>query len=135
MSVGILIITHNRIGEDLLQTATKLFDPMPMEARALAVPMNCNTDHIQEHAEQLRNELEDGDGVLVLTDIFGSTPSNIASTLLVHKNTHMVSGVCLPMLVRIFNYATLDIESLAEKAVSGGHDGIIHCTLPGNCHA
>lgn len=135
MSVGILIITHNRIGEDLLQTASKLFDPMPMEARALAVPMNCNTDQMLERATQIRDELDSGDGVLVLTDIFGSTPSNIASTLLAHENTHMVSGVCLPMLVRILNYATLDLVPLAEKAISGGHDGIIHCTLPGDCHA
>jgi mannose PTS system EIIA component len=135
MSIGLLIITHNRVGEDLLQTAAKLFDPLPMETRTLAVPMNCNTDKIQEKAEQLHRELDTGDGVLILTDIFGSTPSNIASTLLAHENTHMVSGVCLPMVVRIFNYATLDLASLAEKAVSGGHDGIIHCTMPDDCHA
>ncbi len=135
MSVGILIITHNRIGEDLLQTASKLFEPLPMTAKALAVHMNCDTEIMQEQAEQLRDELDSGDGVLVLTDIFGSTPSNIASTLLAYENTHMVSGVSLPMLVRIFNYAPLTLGPLAEKAVSGGHDGIVHCTLPGDCHA
>jgi PTS system ascorbate-specific IIA component len=134
MTAGLLIITHNRIGDDLLQTASNLFDPIPLSTRTLAVSLNCNPDDLQKKAEQLYEELDTGDGVLILTDVFGSTPSNIASSLLTHDNAHMVSGLCLPMLIRIYNYASLDLEALAEKAVSGGHDGIIHCTSPEGCH-
>jgi PTS system ascorbate-specific IIA component len=134
MTVGVLIITHNGIGQDLLYTASNLFDPIPLATRALPISLNCNPDALQKKAEKLYRELDTGEGVLILTDIFGSTPSNIASSLLGHDNAHMVSGVCLPMLIRIFNYANLDLESLAQKAISGGHDGIIHCTSPEGCH-
>ncbi|HEX5638048.1 MAG TPA: PTS fructose transporter subunit IIA, partial [Gammaproteobacteria bacterium] len=77
-------------------------------------------------------KLDQGDGVLLLTDIFGGTPCNISQALhklaLDHGNKiRLVAGVNLPMLVRVLNYVDLDLNELARKAASGGRDGIVLC--------
>jgi PTS system ascorbate-specific IIA component len=71
-------------------------------------------------------QLDQGDGVLVLTDIYGSTPSNIASHLSSRPGVQVVAGLNLPMLLRVLNYARLDLATLAEKAVSGGREGVVY---------
>jgi PTS system ascorbate-specific IIA component len=72
-------------------------------------------------------ELDAGDGVLVLTDMFGSTPSNIATRLRAPGALAVVAGVNLPMLVRVLNYASLDLQALVDKAASGGARGVLRC--------
>ncbi|CAK0770012.1 hypothetical protein CCP3SC15_4060003 [Gammaproteobacteria bacterium] len=74
----------------------------------------------------MAGSLDQGDGVLVLTDMYGSTPSNIACRLDSEK-VRIVAGVNLPMLIRVLNYSYLSLEDLTNKAISGGRDGIIHC--------
>ena len=71
--------------------------------------------------------LDDGDGVLVLTDLYGSTPSNIAASLLGTGAVQVVAGLNLPMLIRVLNYPAEDLPALADKAVSGGNRGILLC--------
>jgi PTS system ascorbate-specific IIA component len=65
--------------------------------------------------------------VLVLTDMYGSTPSNIASRLVRERGWRLIAGVNLPMLIRVLNYSGLGIHELISKALSGGHDGIMLC--------
>ena len=98
MSVGLLIITHGHIGE-----------------------------HLLEQARRTCEKLDQGDGVLVLTDMFGSTPSNIANRLLGESTIQVVAGINLPMLVRVLNYPSLNLHKMVNKALSGGHDGILLC--------
>jgi PTS system ascorbate-specific IIA component len=74
--------------------------------------------------------LDDGDGVLVLTDMYGSTPSNVASSLGREDRVVVVAGLNLPMLVRVLNYPEDSLSALAEKAVSGGNRGILICNGP-----
>ena len=62
----------------------------------------------------------------VLTDMYGSTPSNIACRL-TGTHTKVVAGINLPMLIRVLNYPRLTLTELAEKALSGGRDGIMYC--------
>jgi PTS system ascorbate-specific IIA component len=135
MPVGLLLITHQRIGDELLGTVSNLFDPMPLKVKTLSVSLNSDPDTMREDAAQIHTELDDGAGVIIITDMFGSTPSNIASSLLCHPQTQMLAGLSLPMLVRILNYAHLPLNELIEKAKSGGHEGLIHCTKPEDCHA
>jgi PTS system mannose-specific IIA component len=71
-------------------------------------------------------ELDTGSGVLVLTDIYGATPCNIASRLLEPGRVEGVSGVSLPMLLRVLTYCGGGLESLVEKARSGGTEGVVH---------
>ncbi len=125
MSIGLLIITHNRIGEALLDTAVTMIGGYPLQIKTIAVALNSNPEQITEQARELARELDQGEGVLVLTDMFGSTPSNIATSLLDQPHIMLVTGINLPMLVRVLNYSHLGLAELAQKATSGGHDGII----------
>lgn len=127
MAVGLLIISHNRIGQDLLATATSMLGKSPLRAEHLAVSQSGDPDEIYARASALCESLDEGDGVLVLTDMFGSTPSNIATRLLCNPRWMVVAGINLPMLVRVLNYPQLSLPELADKALTGGHDGIVLC--------
>ncbi|MGB5831907.1 MAG: PTS fructose transporter subunit IIA [Thiohalocapsa sp.] len=127
MSVGLLLITHNRIGAELLSTATRMLGCCPLPATAMAVIESDDPDELREQARRCATALDDGAGVLVLTDLFGSTPSNVAAGLRNDPNVLVLSGVNLPMVVRVLNYHGLALSDLADKALSGGHDGLLAC--------
>lgn len=130
MTVGLLLITHNDIGGALLATATRMLDGCPLRTGVLAVREESECDCLRAAALEWVAELDSGDGVLVLTDLFGSTPANIAASLQGRAGVWTLSGVNLPMLVRVFNYPGLPLEAMAEKAFSGGRDGVMHCRRP-----
>lgn len=130
MSVGLLVIAHEALGDALLQTAIGTFGQSPTQALALSVPLNADPETSTREAAELVNKLDRGEGVLVLTDLYGSTPCNVACRLAEqHRGVHVVAGVNLPMLIRVLNYATLDLDALAKKAFSGGRDGVIDCSI------
>ena len=129
MSVGLLIITHGDIGNSLLDTAVVVMGACPMQTRTLGIPMASDPEQLRQRAQQYIDELEQGDGVLILSDLYGSTPSNIACRLRCEK-VAVITGLNLPMLIRVLNYPDLDLFALAEKAMGGGRDGIVPC-MPG----
>lgn len=128
MSVGLLIISHSGIGPALLGTTTHMLNDCPLNARLLTVTADSEPEELMASALELLELLDEGDGVLVLTDLYGSTPSNIAVRLGQYYNIRVICGMNLPMLVRILNYSQLPLDALAEKAVSGGRDGIFLVT-------
>ncbi|WJW74864.1 PTS fructose transporter subunit IIA [Thiohalobacter sp. IOR34] len=130
MSIGLLIITHGRIGDDLLHTATQMLGLCPLATRTLPVGFDCDPDLTLQEAIQAVQALDDGEGVLVLTDMYGSTPSNIANRIHCHAAVAVVAGINLPMLVRVLNYPRLSLEDMVEKALSGGRDGVVLCCPP-----
>ena len=77
-------------------------------------------------AKLLLNEVDQGDGVLILTDVLGATPANLALKLLEPGRVEGVAGVSLPMLLRALTYRKGDMDTLLKKAISGGHDGVIN---------
>jgi mannose PTS system EIIA component len=111
----------------LLTTARRMFETCPLECKTLEVNNSCNPDEMTKQAQALIDQLDTGDGVLVLTDMYGSTPSNIAARLLTAGRVNVVAGINLPMLVRVLNYAGLSLDEVTLKAVSGGNDGIVRC--------
>jgi PTS system mannose-specific IIA component len=131
MSVGLLLITHNDLGSALLETATKMLGSCPLLAETLAVTGSADPDLLRAQSRRILEDLHrGGQGVLVLTDMFGSTPANIATGLQQEGTVAVVAGVNLPMLVRVLNYPQLELQALSEKALSGGRDGVISC----HCH-
>lgn len=122
--VGLLIITHNNVGGALFDAATSVLGNCPMPYKILPVSQNCDPEERFQQAQSDLNELNSSDGVLVITDMYGSTPSNIA-TKLASDNVIIITGINLPMLVRIMNYPNLSLDILADKAVSGGQNGVI----------
>lgn len=127
MTIGILIITHNEVGTDILSTARDIFGGLPANATVISIKPNSDYDKKLVEARHHIAELDTGDGVLILTDIFGATPCNIALKAARHTNTKVVAGINLPMLVRVLNYAHLPLKKIVSKAVSAGHDSIFEC--------
>lgn len=128
MSVGILIITHGRLCDHLIDTVRDMLggklslQTEPLEVRSVADP-----DALIRQGQKLLDKLDDGSGVLVLTDAFGSTPSNIANKVATDRNARVVTGLNLPMLIRIYNYPKRPLAQLAETAVEGGQRGVMLC--------
>ena len=129
MSVSILTITHGNVGKELLATAETMLGMLPLKCETLSVSSQCNPDALLLKAQAICKKIEAGDGILVLTDIFGSTPSNICNKLKegINIDVHVIAGLNLPMLIRVLNYPQLNLSELVDKALSGAHDGIIDC--------
>ena len=125
MSVALLLITHDSIGSSLLETATNMLGICPVATEVLSIQRHLKPDKLFHKAERLCQDIEQGDGLLILTDMYGSTPSNIAQRLLLQNPSRVViTGLNLPMLVRVMNYPQLSLSELAEKALSGSIKGI-----------
>jgi len=127
MTVSVLLITHDNVGKALLEAAINTLSFCPLSAEILSIPSDCDPESTIQHAMQKIHELDQGQGVLILTDIYGSTPSNIACALSKKENVRIISGINLPMLIRVLNYPNLDLDELVLKAISGGQEGIMDC--------
>ena len=125
MTVGILLICHNHIGAQLLETATDMMEVAPIPTGNLSVLQDDDPIELLSRARRRVADLDQGDGVLVLTDMYGSTPSNIAHRLKEKNRVHVISGVNLPMVIRAMNYPQLNLAEMTERVASGGRDGII----------
>ncbi|HKJ94467.1 MAG TPA: PTS fructose transporter subunit IIA [Gammaproteobacteria bacterium] len=125
MSVGLLVVTHNRIGHEFMRTASNILGLCPLTAECLAIEPDSDPGQVQRRGEAILRRLDQGDGVLILTDAFGSTPSNVAMRLGEDIGTAVVSGINLPMLLRVLNYPGLSLHDMQEKALSGGRDGVL----------
>ncbi len=126
--IGILIIAHSKLGESLIECAAHVLGSRPPLLEQLGIQTNDDPGTILPRALQMVESLNQGDGVLVLSDMYGATPCNIVGKLLVPGKIEGVSGVNLPMLVRALTYRNGDILALAQKAFSGGHEGVMHFT-------
>jgi mannose PTS system EIIA component len=122
---GVLLITHGNIGQDMLDTVTAILGCCPLDTLAIGIASDSDPDAVFATASKTCETLDDGHGVLVLTDLYGSTPSNIANRLLDNHNVIVVSGINMPMLLRIMNYPDRDLEMLADFAASGARNGIV----------
>ena len=129
MSVSLLIISHNNIGQSLVDVATTMLGTCPMHVDVLSVRSSDDPETIVAHARELIKH--HAEGTLVLTDMYGSTPSNIACKLAEKGRVRIVGGINLPMLVRVLNYPRHSLEELEQKAVSGGRDGVVMCHTSG----
>ena len=123
MKVGILLVTHSDIGRQLLLTATSVFGKNPFQVELLSVDNFDQPNDVKELAEKYVKFLDNGAGVLVLTDIIGTTPSNIASSIN-HKKIKVVAGLNLSMILNVFNYPEDSLNQLSIKAVEGGIQGV-----------
>lgn len=123
MSISVIIISHDDVGHALVQTTTKNFVELPLPTTVVNVDFNTDPEVLLLKLERLVKNLAKEEGLLILTDLFGSTPGNIAQALQ-NINVRIVSGLNLPMLMRVMNYPNLGLNELAGKAVSGGREGV-----------
>ena len=123
--IGILIIAHGTLGESLIHCASHVLNKRPARLRQLGVTAQDDPLLLLPQARALVKELDTGDGVLILSDIYGGSPSNIAAKLVVPGRVEGVAGVSLPMLIRALTYRDRPLATLVVKAVSGGCEGVV----------
>ena len=128
--VGILIVSHGAFGESLIHSASHVLGRRPPYLRQLGVTVHDEPEAALVVAQDLIRFLDQGDGVLVMTDIYGATPSNIAAKLLQPGKVEAIAGVNLPMLIRALNYRDEPLASVAGKALEGAMEGITRVPLP-----
>ena len=124
--IGILIVSHGAFGESLIHSASHVLGKRPLYLRQLGVTVHDDPDEILPVAKDLIRFLDQGHGVLVMTDIYGATPSNIASKLLVPGKVEGLAGVNLPMLIKALTHREeCTLEQLVDKSLAGAAEGIV----------
>ena len=123
--IGILIIAHGTLGESLIHCASHVLNKRPTRLRQLGITAQDDPVLLLPQARMLVKELDDGSGVLILSDMYGGSPSNIAAKLLVPGRVEGVAGVNLPMVIRALTYRDRPLATLITKAVSGGCEGVV----------
>ena len=133
--IGVLIVTHGEIGTALLHSASQILDADQPQVATLSVWRQDDPDDLILRARELVEGIDAGDGVLILTDIFGATPGNVVSRLLEDGRIEGVSGVSLPMLLRVLTSRNGSLPAAVQRARSGGADGVVHMNQDRCCDA
>lgn len=123
--IGILIISHGSLGESLIHCANHVLGKRSEFLASLSITIEDDPDIVLPEAQKLVKELDHGEGVLVLSDMCGATPCNIASRLVSPGTVACLAGVNLPMLVRALTYRHEPLAVVCEKALTGGKEGVM----------
>ncbi|MEO6928173.1 MAG: PTS fructose transporter subunit IIA [Casimicrobiaceae bacterium] len=134
--IGILIIAHDTLPESLVHTVTHVLGARPPLFDALSVAARDDPLDLVPMARKRVERLDGGSGVLIISDLYGASPCNLAVKLLDPPRIEGVAGASLPMLIRAFTYRDKDMATLISKAISGARDGAmqlepIHATARG----
>ena len=124
--IGILLVTHGTYGEALVQNACHVLNKRPLLLNQLGVAAQDDPLDLLPLARDMVRLVDGGQGVLVLTDIFGATPSNLVMKLLEPGRVEGIAGVNLPMLLRAITYREKGMETLLVRAIGGGRDGVLN---------
>ncbi|WP_123102766.1 PTS sugar transporter subunit IIA [Acidithiobacillus sulfuriphilus] len=126
--IGLLLLTHDEIGQAFLAAVTHIFGSTPPALTVLEILPDQGLEESRLRLRQALERLDEGDGVLVLTDLFGATPSNLLSTVLRPGRVEAVSGLNLPMLLRGLSRRPDGLTAAREGALDGAHQGIVDLT-------
>jgi len=111
--VGLLLVSHGRIAESFLEVSQEIVGPVKgVQVVALAEPID--EERVMEDIRKARKEIDQGDGILILTDMFGGTPANLCFSLLEDPTVQVLTGMNLPMILQILS--SRKDASLAELA-------------------
>ncbi len=122
---GILVVAHNALGESLVDCVQHVLGSVPENLKVLSVYAEDDPQQKLAEGHALIKQLDRGKGVLILADIFGATPSNVARQLCHAEHVMGVAGVNLPMLLRVVCYPTKTMPELARIALDGGRECIV----------
>ena len=129
-----LLVTHGEIGTAMLASASQILGGAPAQVATLSVWRQDDPDDLILRARELVEQIDAGDGVLVLTDIFGATPGNVVSRVLEDGRIEGVSGVSMPMLLRVLTSRNGSLPAAIERALSGGAEGVVHMNSDRCCN-
>jgi PTS system ascorbate-specific IIA component len=133
--IGLLLVTHGEIGTAFIHSAEQILGAHPQQVATLSVWRQDDPDDLVLRAREMIDSIDAGDGVLVLTDIFGATPGNVVSRLLHDGRIEGVSGLSMPMLLRVLTGRNGSLSASVKRAISGGADGVVHMNTDRCCDA
>jgi len=124
--IGIVIVTHSRLGEALIEAAELIVGGPPEAATAVSIDLTQNVDRLRQKIADGIRRVHSADGVLILTDMFGGTPSNLSYSFLEEGRVEVLSGVNLPMLIKALSARTkrplpdlaAELEIYGKKSIS-----------------
>lgn len=126
MSVGILIVSHPGVGAPLLAVARRLLGGLPLATEAFEADWDGDADSLLPAASAALRKVDSGDGVLMLVDLYGATPARLAARLSqLGTPSHRISGLSLPMLLRVQNYPEQELDELCRTAAAGARNGVV----------
>ena len=115
--IGGLVVTHGRLGNELVAAAEMIVGEIP-HILPVSIEWHDDVDRSQEEIEEAISTLDRGEGVIILTDMFGGTPSNLTLTLLKKGEVEIVTGVNLPMIIKLANQTGKeDVSELARRVL------------------
>lgn len=123
--IGILLLTHAPLGQAFIDAASHVFRGRPEKLEAIDVVADQDTGEVNRHAKQVIASLDDGSGVLVITDVMGGTPSNCCHQLADAGHVEVIAGISLPMLLRAITYRNDTLDVVVEMALAGGQSGAV----------
>ena len=132
--VAVLLITHGALGEQLLRAAAHTLGAQPERVECLTVGERDQPEALLARGREALARLDDGSGVLVISDMFGATPANVAAKLLANGRVEGLSGANLPMLVRALAHRKEPLAAVVEKARFGAAEGVVHMNADRCCN-
>jgi PTS system ascorbate-specific IIA component len=124
--IPLLIVAHGSFGDSLIQCASYVLGQRPEQLESLDLLSCDDPAGILERARAQIARMDQGKGVLILTDVYGATPCNTVCQLIEHEHVEAVAGVNLPMLLKALTYRNEDLSLLIRKAVTGGQSGVMY---------
>jgi PTS system ascorbate-specific IIA component len=123
--IGLLILTEKNLGEALIAAVEHTLGCRPPQLAVTDLDYKETPENMGTLLREGIKEVDRGDGVLILADIYGATHTNVACHLLARGHIELITGINLPMLLRVINYRHLKMDDVIDKALSGGSGGII----------
>jgi PTS system ascorbate-specific IIA component len=124
--IGIFLLTHSTYGESLIQCACHVLNKRPPQIAQIGIAAQDDPLDVLPLAREVLTLVDSGRGVLILTDIYGATPANLAMKLVEPGRVEGIAGVNLPMLLRAITYRDRDMETMVTRSVAGGRDGVLN---------
>ncbi len=123
--IGILLLTHAPLGQAFIAAATHVFRGAPERVEAIDMIADEDRATVHQRAKAAIAQLDDSNGVLVITDIMGGTPCNLCDQLSIPGHVNVIAGISLPMLLRAITYRNEPLDVVTEMALAGGQNGAI----------
>ncbi|MGH7799459.1 MAG: PTS sugar transporter subunit IIA [Thermodesulfobacteriota bacterium] len=125
--VGVVVITHGKLAEELISSVKFVVaDKSAVKMEGVSLDPREEFETFSQKIKNTIKRIDDGDGVLLVTDMFGGTPSNVSLTFLEEKKVEVISGVNLPMLLKLATISSkLTLDEAVKIAESAGRDNII----------
>ncbi len=123
--VGVIVVTHCRLGEELIAAAQMVIGEELKQFQSVSIDPKEGSEEIRQKIIAAMRRVEGGQGILILTDMYGGTPSNISLSFLEEKKVEVITGVNLPMLLKLATYQNdMDLEALAAFITDYGQRNI-----------